>query len=187
MRKTLRWTRQPEMRFPKISRLPRGNLLDRPDRRNVRTEQYLETRPRRCRHQPQSQRKTPRSRKARRRSGISRQSATTEVRRHRTSDTDHPLEAGATEAIEEEDLLGDIRGRVARVRLPNEDGDTRDRPRGTADTPCPGAGVAPGTIVTDLPAGDPRHPRRDVERPILDVDRAQRGDNNVGGPDHDPP
>lgn len=91
------------------------------------------------------------------------------------------------EEEEEEDLLGGIRGRVARVRLPNEDGDIPDRPGGTVDTPHLGAEVAPGTIVTDLPAGGPHHPRRGVERPILDVDRAHRGDINVDGPDHDPP
>lgn len=169
-----------------MSRLPRGNLLlDRPDHRNVSIEQYLETKPRRCRHQLPSQRKTPRSRKAQR-SGISRQLATIEVPRHYTSDTDHPLEAGATEAIEEEGLLEDIRGRVALVHLLNDDGDTRDRPKGTVDTPCPGAGVAPGTIVTDLLAGDPHH-HRGAETPILDVDRVHRGDSNVDGLDHDPP
>lgn len=166
-----------------MSRLPRGNLLDRPDRRNVRTEQHLETRLHLCRHRL-SQRKIPRQRKARRRSEISRQSVTIEAPR-RTSDTDHPREAGLTEAIEE-GPLEDIRGRVARVRLPNEEGDTRGHPGGTADTPCPGAGAAPGTIVTDLPAGGPRH-LRGAERPILDVDRAHRGDSNVDDPDHGPP
>lgn len=169
-----------------MSRHPRGNLLlDRPDRRNVRTEQYLETRLHPCRHRS-NQRKIPRRKKARRRSEISRQSATTEAPRRRTSDTDHPLEAGVTEATEEEGLLEDIRGRVARVRLPSEEGDTRDRPGGTVDTPCPGAGAAPDTIVTVLPAGGPRH-LRGAERPILDVDRAHRGDSNVDDPDHDPP
>lgn len=171
-----------------MSRFPRENLLlDQPDHRNVRTEQYLETRPRRCHHRLLSQRKTLRQRKARRRSGISRQSATTEVPRHCTNDTDHHLEAGATEAIEEEGLLGGIRGRVARVRLLNEDGDTRDRPGDTVDTPRAGAGAVLDTIVTDLPAGGPHHPRRGAERPILDVDRAHRGGINVGGHDHDPP
>lgn len=169
-----------------MSRLPRGNLLpDRSDPRNARTEQYLETRLHPCHRRP-NQRKIPRQRKARRRSGTSRQSATTEVPRRRTSDTDRPLEAGVTEATEEEGLLEDIRGRVARVRLPNVEGDTRDRPGGTVDTPCPGAGAAPDTIVTVLPAGGPRH-HRGAERPILDVDRAHLDDSNVDDPDHDPP
>lgn len=163
-----------------MSRLPRGNLLDRPDRRNVRIEQRLETRLHLCRHRL-NPRKIPRQRKARQRSGISRQSEVP----HRTSGTDHPLEAGVTEAIEE-GLPEDIRGRVARVRLPNEEGDTRDHPGDTVDTRCPEAGAAPGTIVTDLPAGDPRH-LRGAERLILDVDRAHRGDSNVDDPDHDPP
>lgn len=170
-----------------MSRLLRGNLLlDRPDHRNVSIEQYLGTKPRRCRHQLPSRRKTPRPRKAQRRNGISRQSATTEVPRHHTSDTDHPLEAEATEAIEGEDLLEDIRGHVALVHLPNDVGDTRDRPEGTVDTPCLGAGVAPDTIVTDLLAEDPHH-LRGAETPILDVDRVHRGDSNADDLDHDPP
>lgn len=185
MRKTLQWTRL-KTTFLKMSRHPRENLLlDRPDRQNAQIEQYLETKLRRC-HQL-SQRKIPQRREAQWRSGISRQSVTTKVPRHRINDTDHPLEAEATEAIEEEEgLLEDIRGRVTRVRLPSEDGDIRDRPGDTADTLCPGVGAAPDTIVTDLLAGGSRHPQG-AEKLILDVDRAQSGDSNVDGLDHDPP
>lgn len=200
------------MKFPRVLWFRENHfLLDRFDHRSERhylEQQYLEMRLRRQRLLLK-QRKT-RRRKVRQRSGTNHRWTTTGVLfHHQIGDTNHPPEAEAIEATEmikteieteteieieteteteeeQEDLPGGTRGHVAWVRLPNEDVGILDRPEDMAGIPCPGAGVAPSMIVTDLPVGDPCLRQRDVEKPILAEDRVRRGDSSVVDPDHAP-